>query len=1112
MNDAYGKDLRLSFVRPNRGTMQRLFESGSMAACIAMMFLTRLKWARVSRLMAVLTLSAAAWAQIPVPASSQFDITGFIQSATLGGPAAGPGVGAHQGGSITVNGHVIIVPSETIVILPANALTWQELFAFAPAPYTGVATGMALSDVPAPMTTYEAQVVGNRVLGGPAGADLYIAGLIYISQHALNTGSGFINCINYTTGEMLVGGVLGNCATGTRVQINDPVITTAGDVALGTGRYSRGQTPDARFQVDQDNPTIASATGFPMCMPRVVADPNLAGNPDDARCPITQRPLVGNPVVACANPTTPGAPCTNFTTLPPGGGAPSPSIQAPFEVGDWITFAGTLVQDCAMTGCPGGGPTAGPWPAVGVGATYISAHTISNNTAIYTFPGTDPSYVATEVTIIGTGGLTVIGAGEAVIRTRFEGMTSDVDPTGVAQRIIHLYGIDFNAITGATSDRDFGTISVDPGPPNGAVKGRWRFRPPCLAFGSVPAKPDKDCVMNAAGSFLPPPREMRAVIQGAFTAPITAASPRSANGIVYGQYHAPILEYIFPENVPGAPIPENNFNTMPFLAQGGYTSSGGTLVGQLNPWPSNIVPTPACGPAAANAGGPYVVGSGGTIALAGSASGTAPITFAWTAVSGTFDNAAIANPNYTAPQVAVSTSVNLTLTATNCGGPSTATTTVTVAAAAPPTVNPIANQAVDSGSGGSFAVTASDPNVPAAVPLTWSVSQTGTPALLNLVINSSGNTTATVSYTAPAGVLVSTPITVTVTATNAAGVASAPVSTTVTINPAVACNAPVANAGGPYTVASGGSITLNGSATGSTPLTFLWAAPAAGDGTINPLNDATPTYTAPVTGVAKDVTVSVTASNACAGSPSTATATVHVNAALAPTVNPVAAISVPVNTVNVSMLVTGSDPTGLTPLTFTVTQAPVGTLLFPTNGCAGGVTQGNLCVTPTGPTQAAISFNAPATPGVVTLTIRAINSAGVLSAPVTTTVTLTDVFNITAAEYRIGKQRLIVNVTELTLDPTILIFLNPYRCEINAAPCVQTAPGVWMYDPDPANGGVGNLFTGGAGGLYIVDVVGAPKPACNLGGLYQTPCGNVSISARSSKGGTATSALTRIRQ
>ncbi|MBZ5508283.1 MAG: hypothetical protein LAO78_22720 [Acidobacteriia bacterium] len=733
-------------------------------------------------LIAVILLSTFSVAQLPIPASSQFDIIGFIQAATLGGPAAGPGVGAHQGGTITVNGHVIIVPSETIVVLPASNFTWQELFAFAPAPYTGVATGMALSDVPAPLTTYEAQVVGNRVLGGPAGADLYIAGLIYISQHALNTGSGFINCINYTTGEMLVGGVLGNCATGTRVQINDPIITTVGDVALGTGRYSRGQTPDARFQVDQDNPTIASATGFPMCMPRVVADPNIAGNPDDPICPLTQRPLVGNPVVACVNPATVGLPCTNFTTLPPGGGAPDPSIQAPFEVGDWITFAGTLVQDCAMTGCPGGGPTAGPWPAAGTPATYISAHTISNNTAIYTFPGTNPAYVATEVTIIGTGGLTVLGAGEAVIRTRFEGMTSDVDPTGLAQRMIHLYGIDFDPTTGATSDRDFGTISVDPGPPIGAVKGRWRFRPPCLVFGSVPTV--KNCVMNASGTFLPPPREMRAVVQGAFTAPITAASPRSANGIVYGQYHAPILEYIFPENVPGAPIPENNFNTINFLAHGGYTSAAGTLVGTLNPWPS-INPVVICTPVVASAGGPYTVASGGTVTLAGSATGTAPITFSWAPPPvGTLSNPNIANPVYTAPIVAAATVVPLSLTATNCGGASSSVSpgTVTINAPGAPTVNAVNPITVVSGTGASFVASGSDPNVPALTPLTFNAVQTSGPALIGITVTQLTATSATVSFTAPVVAVVSQ-ATLSLTATNTALLTSAPVTVVVTINP-----------------------------------------------------------------------------------------------------------------------------------------------------------------------------------------------------------------------------------------------------------------------------------------------------------------------------------------
>jgi hypothetical protein len=50
--------------------------------------------------------------------------------------------------------------------------------------------------------------------------------------------------------------------------------------------------------------------------------------------------------------------------------------------------------------------------------------------------------------------------------------------------------------------------------------------------------------------------------------PGTAGSQTTANGIYWGQYHAPIGEYIFPENVPGTAVPENNFNTIPFLATG----------------------------------------------------------------------------------------------------------------------------------------------------------------------------------------------------------------------------------------------------------------------------------------------------------------------------------------------------------------------------------------------------------------------------------------------------------------------------------------------------------------------------------------------------------------
>ena len=73
-----------------------------------------------------------------VPASTQFDVTGFLQSASLdqacvtaaGGnsDAQGNPQVAHCGGTMKVNGHTIVVPAETVVILPANALTWQELF------------------------------------------------------------------------------------------------------------------------------------------------------------------------------------------------------------------------------------------------------------------------------------------------------------------------------------------------------------------------------------------------------------------------------------------------------------------------------------------------------------------------------------------------------------------------------------------------------------------------------------------------------------------------------------------------------------------------------------------------------------------------------------------------------------------------------------------------------------------------------------------------------------------------------------------------------------------------------------------------------------------------
>src|SRR5262249_50796220 len=123
-----------------------------------------------------------------------------------------------------------------------------------------------------PLTTYEVQVVGNRV------GDQYIAGLINISQQSLSAGAGFINFIDYTLGEMRAGAALNNPATGARVRINDPV-----------GRYGRATTsPDVRFTVDPDNPTIMAGTGYPMCLPRTA--PGAGGATTDTLCPEENRP------------------------------------------------------------------------------------------------------------------------------------------------------------------------------------------------------------------------------------------------------------------------------------------------------------------------------------------------------------------------------------------------------------------------------------------------------------------------------------------------------------------------------------------------------------------------------------------------------------------------------------------------------------------------------------------------------------------------------------------------------------------------------------------------------------------------------------------------------
>ncbi|MEI6363040.1 MAG: hypothetical protein WCP95_12995 [Actinomycetes bacterium] len=662
-----------------------------------------------------------------IPSSTQFDITGLIESATVDAAAD-----AHSGGVLTVNGSTVVIPRETIVILPANALTWQELFSHAPGGYAPTQTGMALADSPKPMTTYEVNVIGNRVVDPngingckvAAGCDRLIAGLVHISQNDLNANTGYINFIDYGTGEFEVGGKLGVQGTGARVRLNDPAMSTSGS----GGRYGRATSPDDRFQVDQDNPTVLAETGFPMCIPRT--DPQ--GATPDPLCPETNRPIVSTPatdksgITPNPNALVAGTYYHIFRMDDPANidtnaalclRAPcaDPRKQAPLEIGDYVNVAGTLVSNAT-----------GP---------YISAHTVNASLGIYTQPGKNPAYVSLDVSLIGTGGLTVFGAGEAAARTRFEGMATD------ETRAIRVYGVDVNASTGATTDREWGSIMPDLGPPTGAVRGRWRFRPPCTV--SVPTT--KSCVGPAAGQFIPPTREVRAVVDGfsqfkpgGSTAnansqvPGTPGANTAANGLYWGQYHAPIGEYIFPENIPGSAIPEDNFNTIPFLANGGYQSITGVQAGVLSPWPSNVLPNAGVCATATIVGGPYSVVTGGSLQLSGTvtAGASAPVSVNWTAgttANGTNLNAALTGattttPTFSAIGLAAGT-YNLAFTATNPCGASVANTTITVSGAPGPAINPITNPTVTAGT--PVTLTATSASLPAP---TWTWLQTGGPA------------------------------------------------------------------------------------------------------------------------------------------------------------------------------------------------------------------------------------------------------------------------------------------------------------------------------------------------------------------------------------------------
>lgn len=519
-----------------------------------------------------------------------FTLVGPIESFKLNPTSLDPATPAARGGMIRVHGINAIIPDNLIVQMPAAYKTPVQIFEEhrnAAYDLDPTMSGLALDDAIKPTAAFEATVVGN-IVGGS-----HIAGLVYITQHGLANGSGFIKSINATTGLMRIGDSLSvaDSPNDALVMLNDSggVYSPKLDAAA-----KKDFNVDDRFTVDTGNPTIHSETGFPMCVP---------GTENALRCPAGNRSLgagVKRFIMDSQPFTTFAGEVIPNCNVGPGGC--NPDLEVPFAVGDYVNYAGTLAIH------NNGTPT---------GEIYISAHTMVGWVGVYTQPASRVApakpmraYTSLDVSLVGTMGPPVVNpidplgrfiAMEAQDRLKVEGVSTD------PSRPIEIYAIDVVPVGAPPGPFAPGTkvlrLISTATPPIAVPLGRYRR----IVGNRARVLYSKFFSSNNPANILQgATRELMVRIDdGTGTnqdgkklveAEDPTADPAliTPNGLVAGQYVAPVGEYIFPENTGfGEPFLAANFECLSFLQLG-----AGPGTARLAPWPGGAAAptTVTCGP------------------------------------------------------------------------------------------------------------------------------------------------------------------------------------------------------------------------------------------------------------------------------------------------------------------------------------------------------------------------------------------------------------------------------------------------------------------------------------------------------------------------------------